>query len=238
MRASAVLTSLVLTGGLVEISAKRDDNSPVLTRTIGDPSTGTDPTPAGPTEEASPTRSSRELPTMPAQTVEPTARPNYVQLPAPQDFSQHGFPNPSPGSSSTLVQMQATPGFEHGIKVLVVDDDPLTRKLMSRMLTRIGCRVSTAENGEIALEMIMGIGTRITGNTPSSEETGSAGLSADSSLAGRTSTSADEYKYAVVFLDNQMPVLSGLETVAKLREMSRSDFVVGVTGAWSSLLSI
>ena len=118
------------------------------------------------------------------------------------------------------------------LRVLVVDDDPLTRKLMSRMLTRIGCKVSTAENGEIALEMILGIGNRISGNTPSSEETGSAGLGAENNqYAMRASTSADEHKYAVVFLDNQMPILSGLETVARLRELGRSDFVVGVTGA-------
>ena len=45
----------------------------------------------------------------------------------------------------------------------------------------------------------------------------------------------DEHKYAVSFLDNQMPVLSGLEAVAKLRTMGRKDFVVGVTG--NALLS-
>ncbi|EKM50685.1 uncharacterized protein PHACADRAFT_152889 [Phanerochaete carnosa HHB-10118-sp] len=240
-RTTSALHSIMEQGGLVEISAKRDDNSPVLTRTIGDPSTGTDPTPPEAKEEASPTRSSCELPELPAHTVEPVARPNYVQLPAPQDFSRHGFPT-STGSSSTLVQGQGgaatpgTPGFEHGIKVLVVDDDPLTRKLMSRMLTRFGCKVSTAENGEMALEMILGIGgARNIGTTPSSEEPSSAGMSADGALGVRTSAGTDEPKYAVVFLDNQMPVLSGLETVAKLREMGRSDFVVGVTG--NALLS-
>lgn len=240
-RTTSALHSIMEQGGLVEISAKRDDTSPVLTRTIGDPSTGTDPTPPGATEEASPSRLSCELPNLPAQTSEPSARPKYVQLPARQDFSQTSFPNASPGSMSTLVQQggPGTPsGFEYGLKVLVVDDDPLTRRLMSRMLTRVGCKVSTAENGEMALEMILGIGgTRTIGTTPSSEETpGSAGLTGESALGARTSSSApDEPKYAVVFLDNQMPVLSGLETVAKLREMGRSDFVVGVTG--NALLS-
>ena len=41
------------------------------------------------------------------------------------------------------------------MRVLVVDDDPLTRKLMSRMLARLGCKVTTAENGEIALDLIL-----------------------------------------------------------------------------------
>jgi CheY-like chemotaxis protein len=85
--------------------------------------------------------------------------------------------------------------------VLVVDDDQLTRTLMSRLLTRLGCKVSTAENGEIALDMLL------SGPGP----------------------------FAVVFLDNQMPVMSGLSMVAKLRERGRSDFVVGVTG--NALLS-
>jgi CheY-like chemotaxis protein len=68
---------------------------------------------------------------------------------------------------------------------------------MSRLLTRLGCMVSTAENGEIALEMVL---------------SGSGG------------------RFAVVFLDNQMPVMSGLTMVAKLRKAGRNDFVVGVTG--------
>jgi CheY-like chemotaxis protein len=42
--------------------------------------------------------------------------------------------------------------------VLVVDDDALTRMLMTRMLERMGCRVVTAENGEVALDRIVGIG--------------------------------------------------------------------------------
>jgi CheY-like chemotaxis protein len=81
--------------------------------------------------------------------------------------------------------------------VLVVDDDALTRTMMSRLLTRLGCVVTTAENGEVALEMVL------------------------SGHGGR---------FAVVFLDNQMPVMSGLTMVTKLRKAGRNDFVVGVTG--------
>ena len=115
--------------------------------------------------------------------------------------------------------------------MLVVDDDPLTRKLMSRMLTRFGCRVSTAENGEIALDLILGGHARL---TPSSEgeelaiSNAASGSGAHSAVSG---SGTEEYKYAVVFLDNQMPVLSGLDVVRRLRELGRKDFVVGVTGA-------
>lgn len=133
----------------------------------------------------------------------------------PQEQMDSPIPTPSESTHSSAM------GWEPGLRVLVVDDDPLTRKLMARLLTRLGCRVSTAENGDIALELILGTYTR---PTPSSENTGSGGLSIEAM------STSDEPKYHIVFLDNQMPVLSGLDAVARLREMGRDDFVVGVTG--------
>lgn len=41
------------------------------------------------------------------------------------------------------------------LNVLVVDDDGLTRKLMSRMLQRQGCNISTAEDGQHALDLLL-----------------------------------------------------------------------------------
>ena len=108
--------------------------------------------------------------------------------------------------------------FEPPVIVLVVDDDRLTRTIMSQTLSRLGCHVSTAENGEIALEMILGRKTQELDEDPLS---GSPAEDGDASARSC---------YDVVFLDNQMPIMSGLEVVAKLREMGRRDFVVGVTG--------
>jgi CheY-like chemotaxis protein len=112
--------------------------------------------------------------------------------------------------------------LDPGLEVLVVDDDPLTRMLMKRLLSRLGCNVSTAENGEIALELILGSGG--SNYTPSTDH--SAGPVSEQS----SSVKSDDSKYHVIFLDNQMPVLSGLKTIEKLREVGRGDFVVGVTG--------
>ena len=67
-----------------------------------------------------------------------------------------------------------------GLHVLVVDDDILTRKLMERSLARMGCAVDTAENGQVALEMI---------------------ASADQA---RSNWSGNSGRYDIVFLDNQM----------------------------------
>ncbi|KAI0364370.1 hypothetical protein BV20DRAFT_974568 [Pilatotrama ljubarskyi] len=234
---SSALHSIMEQGGLVEISTKPNEG-PVLTRTIGDPSTGTEarihveePTPPG------------ERPSPPVEHSSDTVRGLHLShLPKPHPFSLDGAlisPTLSAGTTNTLPSQGSggslyTPGsshmmFEPKLNVLVVDDDPLTRKLMSRMLTRLGCKVTTAENGEVALELILtGHAQR---ETPSSEDTGSGGLSLDGLPPGST----EEYRYAVVFLDNQMPVLSGLEAVSKLRQLGRKDFVVGVTG--NALLS-
>ena len=38
---------------------------------------------------------------------------------------------------------------------MVVEDDALTRKLLSRMLTRLGHNVQTAENGRLGLDAIL-----------------------------------------------------------------------------------
>ncbi|KLT43642.1 hypothetical protein CC85DRAFT_284354 [Cutaneotrichosporon oleaginosum] len=81
-----------------------------------------------------------------------------------------------------------------GLSVLVVDDDTLTRRLMTRMLQRLGADVRNAENGQGALDAI-------------------------------ASTEFD-----VVFLDNQMPLMSGVEAVRVLRDRGNHLFVVGCTG--------
>ncbi|KAE9396812.1 hypothetical protein BT96DRAFT_977262 [Gymnopus androsaceus JB14] len=50
----------------------------------------------------------------------------------------------------------STPDFTPGLSVLVVDDDGITRMMMERILKRLGCEVTLAENGRVALELILG----------------------------------------------------------------------------------
>ncbi|KAI0726397.1 hybrid sensor histidine kinase [Fomitopsis betulina] len=215
-QSASALHSIMEQGGLVEISTKRDSRGEVLTRTIGDTSTGTQ-TLFDDTASSTPT-GSQDTPPLPIDSlsVSTTARPEIPPSSRPRASTFDSLV-PPPGSSITS-PAEALSTAEEPLRVLVVDDDLLTRKLMSRMLTRIGCKVSTAEHGGIALGMILRTGR------PSTEEedAGSAAPSAD----GQN----EEYQYAVIFLDNQMPVLSGLDVVTKLREMGRKDFVVGVTG--------
>jgi len=237
-RSNAAMHSLMEQGGRVElIVSKRDTSSPVLTRTIGDPSTGTHVSPVASSSSQASSIQQPHLDDEPSSsTLRPKKieRPTYVELPSPGAFmldaSVAGSPitPASPHTPFSLTHSRkssASPTvFDPSLDVLVVDDDPLTRMLMKRLLSRVGCSVSTAENGEIALEMILG--TRTSNCTPSADNPASMGPILEQPFSARS----EESRYHAIFLDNQMPVLSGLKTIERLRQLGRRDFVVGVTG--------
>ena len=88
-------------------------------------------------------------------------RPQMSLGPTPILVRQSSGADPDGSTAvNTPAHAQPTPpspdAVPPGLQVLVVDDDTLTRTLMSRMLSRLGCQVATAENGEVALDMIMG----------------------------------------------------------------------------------
>ena len=168
-----------------------------------------------------------------------TKKPTHIDLPKPPRFPTIRSPGDRlspplirPPSPENGVSVDITPG----LPVLVVDDDRMTRMLMQRMLERLKCSVTTAVNGKQALELITGIGGGRSVDTPGLDEgeyfdDGCVASSSVSRGAGGPFTpGTSENKYALVFLDNQMPVLSGVEMVRKLRKLGREDFVVGVTG--------
>jgi osomolarity two-component system sensor histidine kinase SLN1 len=202
-----------------------------------------------------PTETVDDLTTPTEENILRQNRPKFVLIPHPRTFSPENQPphtsstlssTSSSGSSHgknpmTLFDQSYTRGspassnvaftVEPGLSVLVVDDDPITRSLMKRLLTRLGCTVSVAENGEMALEMILSH-QGLFGSTPSSDSSGSnSGPILERRQNLRADVIFEEGKYAVVFLDNQMPVMSGLKAVEKLRQLGRKDFIVGVTGS-------
>lgn len=237
------LTKSNLTDGRVELILQRHDpHSPLLIRQSSEELMRSTPTDGVIVRPPLSESSSRET------TKQATQRPTYVPLPSPRSFSMD-IPTTSPSnisdhstsSSSPLTTFDAnyargSPSssnpainIEPGLPVLVVDDDPLTRTLMKRILTRLGCNVSTAENGEVALEMILGPQGKHA-LTPSSDASGNLGPILEQEQGQDRTEFTAEGKYALVFLDNQMPVLSGLKAVEKLRELGRKDLIVGVTG--------
>lgn len=226
----------------------------------------------------------------------PPTRPTFVPIPSPRSFSSNSIENQPPNTNSTYQtsagssistspmtafdncftagspeSSTAAVNVEPGLQVLVVDDDPLTRTLMRRILMRLGCEVTLAENGVMAIDLILGVkGYAGVPSTPGKEdekklgeqkrgdgkevvpsgkggtkksdgEDGmSQGVRFQEGLASDPAVAAlgpppQDVKFAVVFLDNQMPVMSGVKAVERLRELGRKDFVVGVTG--NALLS-
>lgn len=220
----------------------------VLTRTIGELSSGTQLGPPLPSTVTGTSIAECSLagcgPTIVEGNSKGLVQKDQGPLPSPGSGSTdpvHATTSLSllsvePAASSLKSPVQGTPApslrrgpstvFEPPMIVLVVDDDRLTRTIMSRTLSRLGCHVSTAENGEIALEMI--IGRTFRQSKASHEDPPSGSLAEDPGQDDGDPSSSS--RYDVVFLDNQMPIMSGLEVVAKLREMGRHDFVVGVTG--------
>ncbi len=222
-RSSSAMHSLMEQGGLVEIGLNADESPSVITRTISD-TLALPTTPEGeagnPTDAIalpSPLSSAPSALPSPVSVQDDSDKPPYTpqnpevvvasatpKPPSPVPASPRDIAVPLLGPRRRSLRESHEPPttVRQGLQVLVVDDDALTRTLMTRMLARLGCKVNTAENGEAALEMLL------------------------SDCNGR---------FAVVFLDNQMPVMSGLSMIGKLRQAGRSDFVVGVTG--NALLS-
>ncbi|ELU43511.1 putative histidine kinase [Rhizoctonia solani AG-1 IA] len=224
--ASALANAALGQAGILASGATKDATTGVTSTTDASaPSTNVDSTSDLATTHATP------IATTP-KTVH--QRPSYMPLPERQQFnfpppelsanddSKRPGPAPMPdkkgSTSGSALSGSTTVEKTNTLNVLIVDDDPLTRRLMSRMLTRLGCTCETAENGLIALEMLLGpmTGTPSTGDPPPST---------NSELSGTNAQGMG--KYAVVFLDNQCV---GLEVMRQLRSIGRQDFVVGVTG--------
>ena len=167
-----------------------------------------------------------------------TERPRHIDLPKPR------FPRTRSSGDRLSPSVIRPPTPEHagsaditpGLPILVVDDDRMTRMLMQRMLERLKCVVTTAVNGQQGLELIARVSDSRSVDTPGSNE----GEYFPDDRLPNTSTSRGTYepptpgmsesKFAVVFLDNQMPVMSGVEMVRKLRKLGKKDLIVGVTG--------
>lgn len=77
-----------------------------------------------------------------------------------------------------------------GRHVLLVEDNELNREIAREILEMAGLEVEEAENGKIAVDMVM---------------------------------SSDSGHYSMVFMDIQMPVMSGYDAAMAIRSLNRSD---------------
>ncbi|KAF9653820.1 hypothetical protein BDM02DRAFT_3215706 [Thelephora ganbajun] len=161
-----------------------------------------------------------------------TSRPRHIDLPTTTFGDMRTGGPQTPGSVSVLTNASRSTLTEitPGLQVLVVDDDRMTRLLMTRMLERLRCVVTTAANGKQALQLLLD--QEQSADTPAEEQ--GSNFPIDGREIPRDNASVHmtnkEGKFAVTFLDNQMPIMSGVEMVRKLRMLGREDLIVGVTG--------
>lgn len=168
-----------------------------------------------------PPRSHIFVVTDPSPRTEPAAhpRPSLTQLHSSEIDHVHRPGNPAPSSRvprpfspadstihASVPELTALVDCDSPLSILVVDDDLLTRRLMTRMITRLGHQVQSVENGLLALDLVRLHFRDPVGNGPA------------------------RIPFDLVFLDNQMPVLSGVEMVTRARMEGIETMIVGVTG--------
>jgi len=186
-------------GGLVELAPKRSGLEDTLSGISSASESGTPisgaPAPLKNTQKAQ-------------------GRPTFIALPERDSFFAAGVANPSmppsPGVHRALTQPSLSPDpslhLENPLHALVVDDDFITRQLMSRLLTRLGVSVTCAENGAVALDLILGTENSAATSSPSSpNDARTSSNSPDVKLAPPSSSGPlHAHPFDVVFLDNQM----------------------------------
>ncbi|GAB1526329.1 hypothetical protein RhiTH_009496 [Rhizoctonia solani] len=158
---------------------------------------------------------------LPAELPRTSPKPSvHRSMPSETSFPPLKTTAPAPSNGSPVRPTAGSAESLSPLRVLVVDDDSLTRRLMTRMLTRLGCTVENAENGQIALDMLLAPLP-----TPQSQRTqSSAGfpLPLSASIEHPTSSLAaqsggweyGESKYDIVFLDNH-----GVEVARRLQQL-------------------
>ena len=216
--------------GLVQLLPRNYDNRDTVNvrKSTTSNSVMTSPEPLPPDEDAIRLESREVL----KNSGKISSRPRHIDLP-PTTFSEIRAAGPqTPGSASVFTSASRTTPMEitPGLQVLVVDDDRMTRLLMTRMLERLRCVVTTAANGKQALQLLLG--EEQSAGTPVDDQEQNSPLDCREVPRDWTSvyTASREGKFAITFLDNQMPIMSGVEMVRKLRNLGREDLIVGVTG--------
>ncbi|KAF2223317.1 hypothetical protein BDZ85DRAFT_281255 [Elsinoe ampelina] len=120
---------------------------------------------------------------------------------------------PSKTKSASGAALPARPSYDLG--VLIVEDNVVNQQVLERQLRKLGCRVTTANHGQEALDALQTStwwkGPAISGDT-------------------------DSYAFSVILCDLEMPVMDGKTCVKRIRQWQRdgslhSDIpILAVTG--------
>ena len=117
------------------------------------------------------------------------------------------------------------------LRALVVEDSAVNRKLLVMMCQGLGLQVDSAEDGQFAYELIAA--NIAEAQRLQAQQTQEAAVTAAGGVeAGQqppTPTSAVDCAYDVIFMDDHMPRMTGVECVAALRALGVAIPVFGIT---------
>jgi CheY-like chemotaxis protein/anti-sigma regulatory factor (Ser/Thr protein kinase) len=113
-----------------------------------------------------------------------------LDTPAPSELA-HADRIPAAPADYTLAQ---------ALRVLLVEDNKLNQKVVSKMLEKEGCLIDAAENGQVAIKKLR-----------------------------LTEPPEQRPVYDIIFMDIQMPVMDGLQATGVIRRYNQSITVVALT---------
>ncbi|ORZ29894.1 hypothetical protein BCR44DRAFT_66032 [Catenaria anguillulae PL171] len=138
--------------------------------------------------------------------------PQFNRLPSPTcacdgsaaTGAPHNAPSVIASDLSSTAHTAAGSGLVAGgyapLRVLVVDDNPLNRKLMQAMVAKLGHEVELAENGKVAVDRVLAMPAASIGDPE-----------ADGPRVEANEDDTGVANVDCIFMDVRMPVLDGLE---------------------------
>ena len=119
-----------------------------------------------------------------------------------------------------------------GLRVLVVDDSASNRKVLNKLLSRLGYKVEEAVDG---LEFLELVGVIPAASSSTSNVSDKLVTTESMSPNGSVSTAADKLmQFEFVMIDDNMPRMCGPEAVSIARAAGYRGLIFGLTGNTSS----
>ncbi|PVG00732.1 hypothetical protein CPB86DRAFT_782280 [Serendipita vermifera] len=161
-----------------------------------------------------------------ASTLASSAAP-LSEAPASSSLPSATTSSDTPKQREHSVSLQSSVG--KGLIALVVEDDKVLRTLLQRLLLRLGCEVECAEDGQVALE-VLGLSPTSSGAQPKSSLPAPSEPSDTAVKDPPRIASPGRTHFNVIFLDNQMPRVTGTQVATALRRANRDEYIVGTSG--------
>ena len=112
-----------------------------------------------------------------------------------------------------------------GKRILVVDDSPMSLKIVGVVLKKLGACFDTAGDGAQALELI-----RISLQTTANNNNNNNNNNNSVTPSAMESANSMPHQYDGVIIDNYMPVMNGPEACREMRKIGYLGPILGLTG--------